>query len=213
MEIWGFLHLIKTVSFFLLLLSESTFAEIPFIGQIYPGFQASQMNWTSNNGTFLKSNNSRYALGFLTTLDVNLFVLVVIHINSSRVIWTANRGLLVRSSDRFIFSKNGNVYLESGESVVFTTNTAGKSATAMELQDKGNLVLFAEGRRLIWQSYSHPTDTLISGQNFSVGMKLTSFPNVRNLTHHLEFRWGDLILYPQYKTLQPYWSSMGNEYQ
>ncbi|RVW32235.1 G-type lectin S-receptor-like serine/threonine-protein kinase SD2-5 [Vitis vinifera] len=80
-------------------------------GQIYPGFQGSQMEWKDNKGMFLLSNSSTFALGFLNTLE-GLFVLVVIHVASSKAVWTANRSFLIQNSDKFVFEKNGNAYLK-----------------------------------------------------------------------------------------------------
>lgn len=176
------------------------------VGQIYPGFQASHSEWAANNGLFLSSNNSVFALGFYTALDVELFVLVVIHLGSSKVVWTANRGLLVNNFDKFVFDRNGDVFLERGNGLAFSTNTTGESVGSMELQDSGNLVLLAKDKSILWQSFSHPTDTLLPGQVFQEGMRLKSFPNRNNLSHYLEFISGDMVLYAGYETPQLYWS-------
>ena len=81
------------------------------------------MVWVENNGLFLLSNNSVFAFGFQTSQDVTMFTLGVIHIYSSKVVWTANTGSLVVSSDYFVFNKDGNVYLESEIGVIWSTNT------------------------------------------------------------------------------------------
>jgi hypothetical protein len=190
----------------LLLVFGSCFASDQHVGQIYPGFQASHSEWADKRGLFLSSNSSVFALGFYTALDAKLFLLVVIHLDSSQVVWTANRGKLVNNSDKFVFDKNGNVFLGSGDGVVWSTNTSGERVAAMELQDSGNLVLLAEDKSILWQSFSHPTDTLLTGQVFQEGMKLQSFPNHNNVSHFLEFRSGDLVLYAGYQTPQLYWS-------
>ncbi|GAU27801.1 hypothetical protein TSUD_113800 [Trifolium subterraneum] len=57
----------------------------------------------------------------------------------------------------------------------------------MELLDSGNLVLFGENKKVIWQSFSHPTDTLLPGQSFVDGMSLKSFPNRMNLFHYFGY--------------------------
>ncbi|CAL9010573.1 unnamed protein product [Prunus brigantina] len=106
----------------------------------YPGFQASQMDCSDNGGLFLLSNNSAFALGFYQALDVKLYLLVVIHLGTSKVVWTANRGLLISNSDKFAFDKNGNAYLRSSNNLVWSTNTTGEVVSAMQLQDSGNLV-------------------------------------------------------------------------
>ncbi|BBN70378.1 S-domain-2 5 [Prunus dulcis] len=102
---------------------------------------ASQMDWSDNGGLFLLSNNSAFALGFYQALDVKLYLLVVIHLGTSKV-------------------------------------------------DSGNLVLLGDKGSILWQSFSHPTDTLLPGQEFSEGMKLKR----------------ELVLYAGYQIPQIYWS-------
>ncbi|XP_061359817.1 G-type lectin S-receptor-like serine/threonine-protein kinase SD2-5 [Gastrolobium bilobum] len=193
----------------LLLLFETCLASDQHIRQIYPGFSASRLDWNDHGGFFLLSNSSAFAMGFFGTLDVTLFVLVVIHLNSYKVVWTANRGLLVRNNDKFVFDHSGNAYLESGNGVVWATNTTGQKVRAMELLDSGNLVLLGENGTMIWQSFSHPTDTLLPGQAFVEGMRLRSFPNHMNLFHYLGYIAGDLVLYAGFEPPQRYWSLSG----
>ncbi|KAG2729305.1 hypothetical protein I3760_01G243700 [Carya illinoinensis] len=195
-----------TLCLCLLSVFENCIAINQHVGQIYPGFQASHSEWADKNGLFLSSNNSAFAFGFFTALDVDLFLLVVFHMGSSKVVWTANRGLLVNNFDKFVFEENGNVFLEIGDGVAWSTNTTGEKVGSMELQDSGNLVLLAENRSILWQSFSHPTDTLLPGQVFQEGMRLKSFPNRNNLSHYVEFKSGDMVLYAGFETPQIYWS-------
>ncbi|KAL6134318.1 hypothetical protein ACLB2K_066550 [Fragaria x ananassa] len=167
------------------------------------------MQWNNNSGWFLLSNNSAFALGFyqgLDVTDVKSFLLVVYHLDASKAVWTANRGKLVANFDKFVITKDGNVYLKSGDDTVWSTNTTGEVVTAMELRDSGNLVLLGEEGRTLWQSFSHPTDTLLPGQEFLEGMKLKSFRNKNNLSSYLEIQSGELVLYAGYQTPQIYWS-------
>ncbi|KAJ4957988.1 hypothetical protein NE237_025099 [Protea cynaroides] len=190
----------------ILVLCGTSTASIQLIGQISPVFQGAEMNWVDNNGMFLLSNNSQFSFGFFTTQDATLFLLVVLHISSSKVVWTANRGSPVGNSDKFVFEDNGNAYLESSGGVVWSTDTGGKGVTAMKLENTGNLVLLGNDSKPVWQSFSHPTDTLLSGQDFLEGMKLVSDLSPNNLSCNLEISSGDLILYAGFPTPQPYWS-------
>ncbi|XVF86457.1 hypothetical protein PTKIN_Ptkin18bG0041800 [Pterospermum kingtungense] len=196
---------VRTLCFCLLLACKICIAVDQYVGQIYPGFQASQRQWEEQDGRFLLSKNKLFGFGFFTTLDAQSFILVIIHLQTSRVVWTANRGSLVGKSDKFVFDNNGNVYLERGDKVVWATNTTGKRATSMELLDSGNLVLHGDNGRTLWQSFSYPTDTLLSGQEFVQGMRLRSFPR-KDKSNILEFKSGDLVLYTEFQTPQIYWS-------
>ncbi|KAK3043730.1 hypothetical protein RJ639_001926 [Escallonia herrerae] len=189
-----------------LFLPKTCLASVQVIGKLEPGFQASQMKWIDNDGIFLVSNSSNFGFGFKPTKDVTMFLLVVKHLSSSTVIWSANRGSLVSNSDNFVFDDSGDAHLQSGETVVWSAGTANKGVFAMQLQDSGNLVLLGNDSRIIWQSFGHPTDTLLSNQEFREDMKLVSNPNNKNLSYILEIKSGDMILYAAFPTPQPYWS-------
>ncbi|KAK4277172.1 hypothetical protein QN277_015210 [Acacia crassicarpa] len=204
---WSFIHIIGVLFLSILLLPEICQAGIQSTGTISPGFQGSQMNWIDKNGMFLVSNNGEFMFGFITTPNDNsLYLLVIVHSGNNQVVWTANRDLPVSNSDMFVFDKSGNVFLQKGNDVVWSTDTKGKGVSLTELQDTGNLVLLAEDNSTIWQSFSHPTDTLSPMQEFKEGMKLTSEPDQNNLTYILEIKSGDLVLSAGFQNPQPYWS-------
>ncbi|KAF8025362.1 hypothetical protein BT93_F2260 [Corymbia citriodora subsp. variegata] len=210
MELMSFSVVIRNLCFFVLVFSGTCFSGPPFVGQIRPGFQASQMEWVDHNGSFLLSNNSAFSLGFYNGVDIKTFVLNIIHMNSSIVIWTAGRTISVSSSDKFVFDNNGNVYLKRGNDFLWHTGTAGEKVSAMQLLDSGNLVLRGENEAILWQSFSSPTDTLVSGQKFTEGMTLQSFQNQNNMSVYLRISSGDLILFAGYQTPQIYWSMKGD---
>ncbi|XP_021806446.1 myb-related protein 306-like [Prunus avium] len=110
-----------------------------------------------------KKNCPISGISFYQALDVRLYLLVVIHLGTSKVVWTANRGLLISNSDQFASDKNGNAYLRSSDDLVWSTNTT-EVVSAMQLQDSGNFVLNGVGDKgsILWQSFSHPTDTNLS---------------------------------------------------
>ncbi|KAJ0251879.1 G-type lectin S-receptor-like serine/threonine-protein kinase SD2-5 [Hirschfeldia incana] len=190
-------------------------AGVPYTGYISPGFEGSQMNYINNNGIFLESNSSSFGFGFVTTPEsVTLFTLSIIHKPTSRLIWSANRASPVSNSDKLQFDNNGTVLLRTeggGGSEVWKLDNSGKNASRIELRDSGNLVVVSGDGTSIWESFDHPTDTLITNQAFKQGMKLTSNPSSSsNMTYALEIRSGDMVLSVDSKTPQVYWS-MGND--
>ncbi|XP_031384647.1 G-type lectin S-receptor-like serine/threonine-protein kinase SD2-5 [Punica granatum] len=204
---WSVMIFIRDKCFCLIALLGICAARSPYMGHISPGFVTSQMDWANQGGRFLVSNNSGFALGFdMAEIDPSSSVLIVTHVNSSTKVWTANRGRLISNSAKFVFNASGDVYLEDNSNMVWCTNTTGKKATRMVLQDSGNLVLIGDEEKILWQSFSHPTDTLLPGQEFKEGMKLRSFPNINNLSLYLEIKSGDLVLYAGFQTPQTYWS-------
>ncbi|KAK0596450.1 hypothetical protein LWI29_015787 [Acer saccharum] len=206
-ELMGLFRYSGTLVYFcLLIVFETRISGFQHIGQIYPGFETSQMEWIDNHGLFLLSKNSVFGFGFYRALDVKYFVLSLVHIGSAKIVWTANRGSLISNSDKFVFDTNGNVYLQRRNGLAWSTNTSGARVKSMELQDSGNLVLLGDSGSILWQSFSHPTDTLLPGQVFFENMKLKSFPRTNSLSVYLEIKYGDVVLYAGYRTPQTYWS-------
>ncbi|XP_021738535.1 G-type lectin S-receptor-like serine/threonine-protein kinase SD2-5 [Chenopodium quinoa] len=205
---WGFL-LFKFPLFLLILLAlnQSCIGSIQRSTKIFPGFEASQMGFIDNNGLFLLSRDTTFAFGFKPTNDVTLFLLVIVHQESSTIVWTANRVFPVGNSDSFVFDSDGSVSLQSGGKAVWKPDTGRKPVSVIELQDSGNLVLYgSDNSTIVWESFKDPTDTLLSNQDFVEGMKLSSNPNKGNLSYVLEIKSGDMILSAGYETSQTYWS-------
>ncbi|KAI6680190.1 hypothetical protein NL676_034071 [Syzygium grande] len=177
--------------------------------KIYLGFQATQMGSIDTSGVFLLSNSSIFGFSFVQASGPPLYSLAVVHFRSNTVVWSANRDIPVTNSDTFDFDENGNAFLQKAGSTVWSTNTGGRGVSTIALQDSGNLVLLGKDSAVVWQSFDHPIDTLLSNQDFTQGMRLTS-PGSKNLTYTLEIKSGDMILSAGYVTPQPYWS-MGKD--
>ncbi|CAK8535168.1 unnamed protein product [Lathyrus sativus] len=193
----------------ILIMSKLCWCDDQYIGTISLGMEASQTNYLDKDFKFLLSTNRIFAFGFVATVyDSTKFLLVIVHMASSTVLWTANRALPVSNSDDFVFDKSGNAFLQKDGTVIWSTNTINKGVSSMVLQDTGNLVLLGSknNRTVIWQSFDFPTDTLIPSQNFKEGMKLTSEPSHNNLTYVLEIKSGNVILSAGFKTPQTYWT-------
>ncbi|KAL6604871.1 hypothetical protein ACP70R_042815 [Stipagrostis hirtigluma subsp. patula] len=178
---------------------------------LLPGFQGSEMDYIDNNGIFLLSNGSTFGFGFVTSSvsDSTSYLLAVVHLATSSIVWSANANSPVSHSDNFVFDKDGNAYLQSGGSTVWTANISGNGATSMQLLDSGDLlVLGKDSSSPLWQSFSYPTDTLLSGQRFVDGMTLVSHSNTQNMTYKLQIKSGDMMLYAGLQTPEPYWSAL-----
>ncbi|KAF5773406.1 putative protein kinase RLK-Pelle-SD-2b family [Helianthus annuus] len=207
MRIQGFRFIV--ISWFFLFLPQTCLSSVRQKAKLSPGFQASQMQFIDNNGLFLVSNSSDFGFGFDPNSDVTSFTLVIIHIASSRIIWSANRDVPVGNSDKFVFDNDGNAYLQGNGKVVWSTNTGKKGVSAIELLDSGNLVLVNNDGGVVWQSFSYPTNTLMPDQDFIKGMKLVSNRD-NNMSFSLQLKTGDAILSAEFNNPQPYWS-MGKD--
>ncbi|CAL5042940.1 unnamed protein product [Urochloa decumbens] len=178
---------------------------------LLPGFSGSEMDYIDNNGMFLLSNGSVFGFGFVTNSvsDTTSYLLAVVHLATTSIVWSANANSPVSHSDNFVFDKDGNAYLQSGGSTIWTANISSKGGTSMQLLDSGNLVVFGkDSSSPLWQSFSHPTDTLLSGQSFIEGMTLASHSNTQNMTYTLQIKSGDMMLYAGLQMPQPYWSAL-----
>ncbi|KAH7859884.1 hypothetical protein Vadar_006690 [Vaccinium darrowii] len=102
-------------------------------------------------------------------------------INEPRLVWSANRNNPVRVNATLRFTENGDLILaEDDGSLVWSTNTGGKSVSGLNLTEEGNLVLFDRNNTMVWQSFDHPTDSLLLGQNLALGRKLIASVSTSN---------------------------------
>ncbi|CAK9157720.1 unnamed protein product [Ilex paraguariensis] len=60
------------------------------------------------------------------------------------------------------------------------TNTSGKHVSGLNLTEMGNLVLFDTSNATVWQSFDHPTDSLVFGQTLNPGQTLTASVSTYN---------------------------------
>ncbi|XP_057511102.1 G-type lectin S-receptor-like serine/threonine-protein kinase SD2-5 [Actinidia eriantha] len=98
-----------------------------------------------------------------------------------QLVWSANRDSPVRQNATLRFTQNGDLILEHDDgSFVWSTNTGGKSVSGLNLTEEGNLVLYDKNNEKVWQSFDHPTDSLLLGQKLVLGNKLTASASKSN---------------------------------
>ncbi|GLJ35792.1 hypothetical protein SUGI_0718640 [Cryptomeria japonica] len=82
-----------------------------------------------------------------------------------QMVWTANREHLVQENATLELTSTGDLVLKDSDgSLVWSTST---SAQGIMMEETGNLVLFNSSNRTMWQSFDHPADMLLLGQNHS----------------------------------------------
>ncbi|XP_057461391.1 G-type lectin S-receptor-like serine/threonine-protein kinase SD2-5 isoform X2 [Actinidia eriantha] len=112
-------------------------------------------------------------------------VSLVLADSSPRLLWSANRNYQVSRFATLTFNaREGLVLNDRDGTQVWSTNTAGDSVIGINLTETGNLVLFDGRNRTVWQSFDHPTDTLLVGQKLISGQTLTdrAFYTLKNQT-------------------------------
>nr|XP_043618507.1 EP1-like glycoprotein 4 [Erigeron canadensis] len=123
-----------------------------------------------------------YHCGFFCTGSCTSFIFVVFIIQTSfeesllpQIVWSANRDNPVANTAILNLTETGDLVLKDADgTIVWSTNTTGKSVVGVNLTDTGNLVLFDVNNATIWQSFDHPTDCLLPGQKLYKGQKLKS---------------------------------------
>jgi hypothetical protein len=113
------------------------------------------------------------------TIDNLSFILGIMFFGSrGQVIWSANPDNPLSHHAILNFTREGDLVLQdSDESTIWSTATKSKSVVGMGLDASGNLVLLNRNNSPVWQSFDHPTDTLVMGQSLCRGMSISAKPS------------------------------------
>uniref|UniRef100_A0A7C9E4R3 non-specific serine/threonine protein kinase n=1 Tax=Opuntia streptacantha TaxID=393608 RepID=A0A7C9E4R3_OPUST len=154
-----------------------------FIG-FSPVFEAATDTLTpANSLSFnqtLISSAGKFELGFFRKEDPSRYYVGIRYkdIPSDDIfIWVANRDApLFNDSSILKLDNHGNLMiLDGGSNIRWSSNTSTAVNPVVQLLDSGNLVI-REARdqnpeHYLWQSFDHPTDTLLPGQKLGVNLK------------------------------------------
>ncbi|XP_077229401.1 G-type lectin S-receptor-like serine/threonine-protein kinase At5g24080 [Tasmannia lanceolata] len=125
--------------------------------------------WNSDNGTF--------AFGFSPSDSPDEFQLAIWYATlpgNRTVVWSPNRNSPVGKQAIVELDSTGNLALIDGKSNVWSSNTSGQDVESAVLSDSGSLVLSNTTLHEVWQSFWHPSDTLLPGQPLTVSLELTA---------------------------------------
>ncbi|XP_076923775.1 putative receptor protein kinase ZmPK1 [Bidens hawaiensis] len=109
------------------------------------------------------------------------------HDKNPTVVWMANRDVPVNGKhSKLSLYKDGNLVLKDADnSIVWSTETkATNGSLSLQLEDTGNLVLYQVNGHpyVLWQSFDHPTDTLLPNQPFTRNSQLVSSRSTMNFS-------------------------------
>ncbi|XP_059461897.1 G-type lectin S-receptor-like serine/threonine-protein kinase At5g24080 [Corylus avellana] len=126
--------------------------------------------WMSDNGTF--------AFGF-TPEDGrdDQFQIAVwfAELPGDRItVWTARDSRPVTNNAILELDTTGNLVLIDGDTTVWMSNTSGASVQYAVMSETGNFILYDIEKYTAWQSFSHPSDTLLPNQPLTVSLELTT---------------------------------------
>ncbi|KAL8198044.1 hypothetical protein R6Q57_028689 [Mikania cordata] len=159
------------------------------------------------DGNILVSNGKTFALGFFSpTNSSNRYMGIWYNkVSEQTVVWVANRDRPITGSTGILsVDETGNLVLhENDQAFVFWSTNVSRVANdvfSAQLLDSGNLVLFQGLNKEVysWQSFDHPSNTLLPGMKFGLDKKtglnrvITSWkssvnPGVGDYSYKMEF--------------------------
>ncbi|GJW57665.1 G-type lectin S-receptor-like serine/threonine-protein kinase isoform X1 [Tanacetum coccineum] len=124
--------------------------------------------WVSDNGTF--------AFGFTPSLDQDdqyqLGIWFADLPGDPTLAWSAYFACHKNAVLRVDILEH--IVLTDGRTTAWTSNTSATDIESAQLLENGNLVLYTRNQNIAWQSFSHPSDTLLPGQPLTISVELTS---------------------------------------
>ncbi|KAJ8761558.1 hypothetical protein K2173_004334 [Erythroxylum novogranatense] len=138
------------------------------------------INQMLKDGEVLISNEGKFVLGFFTPGNSNRRYLGIWYqkVPGQIVVWIANRDSPFNDSSAVLsLNKYGNLVLYDSsepEASLWSTNVTAEASDSRvaQLLDTGNLaVVHNVSKEIVWQSFDHPTDTLLPGMNNGMSRK------------------------------------------
>ncbi|KAG8381215.1 hypothetical protein BUALT_Bualt06G0099000 [Buddleja alternifolia] len=126
--------------------------------------------WVSDNGTFafgfapLDPRSDQFQLGiWFAQLP-----------GDRTLVWAADINSPVSKDATLEFAPTGNLVLNDKATTVWTSNTSNLGVETAFMSENGNFIIYGPNQRITWQSFSHPSDTLLPGQPLTVAQELKS---------------------------------------
>ncbi|CAD6266026.1 unnamed protein product [Miscanthus lutarioriparius] len=139
-------------------------------------------------GNTLVSDDGTFALGFFSpsksTKKHYYLSIWYNNIPQRTVVWVANRAapisdllsamLALHSSTNLVLSDaNGRVLWNSNNSIAISASPATTVSAEATLENTGNFILLSNvNRTTLWQSFDHPSDTLLPGMKLRISHKM-----------------------------------------
>ncbi|KAJ8773192.1 hypothetical protein K2173_028369 [Erythroxylum novogranatense] len=145
------------------------------------GYMASQFGLGSrllaSENRALVSDNGTFAFGFSQADAKNRFQLAIWFADlpgDQTVVWSANRNSPVTKEAFLELDTTGDLLLVDRSATVWSSNTSGVGVETAVMEESGNFILYTRTNQPAWQSFLHPSDTLLPSQPLTVSLELTS---------------------------------------
>ncbi|KAL6329067.1 hypothetical protein AAG906_007357 [Vitis piasezkii] len=151
-----------------------------------------------------ESTGSGFICGFYCYIGNNAcFFGVLIFQNGDfpELVWSANPNnpFRINATSTLELTEGGDLTLEDADgTLIWSTNTSGKSIPGLNLTEAGNLVFFDKNNDTVWQSFDYPTDCLVPSQKLVSGKELTASISASNWSEepsYIQFRNESLALF------------------
>ena len=163
--------------------------------------------WASPSGDFAFGFQQIGKEGYLLAIWFN-------KLSEKTIVWSANGDNLVPGGSKVELTKDGRFVLNDPTgNEIWKAVLAGSGVAYAAMLDTGNFVLASQDSGLLWQSFDHPTDTMLPSQTMSLGSKLVARLSEMNYSKgrfqfHLQMT-GGLVFqtsaYPRDYSYANYW--------
>nr|XP_027074513.1 G-type lectin S-receptor-like serine/threonine-protein kinase LECRK3 [Coffea arabica] len=159
------LFLLSSVSCLATALAQQSHLNISLGSSLTPTGNSS--SWSSHSGLF--------AFGFYQQGNGYAVGIYLAGIPGKTVIWTANRlSPVFPSNVSLVLSSDGRLILQHTQGQDIVIADPSESISSASMLDSGNFVLYNSDKKIVWQSFEHPTNTLLPGQQLATGHELYS---------------------------------------
>ncbi|KAK1429064.1 hypothetical protein QVD17_11263 [Tagetes erecta] len=161
-----------------IVLCEKGFKDSGSLGFEISGFSYDSDRYVDGNDKVsnLVSENGVFEFGFLEK-DGEFVVGIRYKLgpkSANLPVWTVGGGVRVSINSTFTLSMDGRLILFENprNSIIWSTDTSNLNVETVNLLNNGNLVLMGSEKKVIWQSFDRPTNTLLPGQTLSYPQNL-----------------------------------------
>ncbi|WMV20647.1 hypothetical protein MTR67_014032 [Solanum verrucosum] len=124
------------------------------------------------------SDNKTFAFGFTPTTESHdqyqLSIWFAQIPGDTTLVWSPSINSPVTKDAVLEFDNSGNVLLMDRGTTVWASNTSEVGVETAVMSENGNFVLYTDNLSVVWQSFSHPSDTLLPGQPLTASLELIS---------------------------------------
>nr|POF25841.1 g-type lectin s-receptor-like serine/threonine-protein kinase lecrk2 [Quercus suber] len=139
------------------------------------------------NGSYWASPSGDFAFGFQQIGNGGYLLAIWFNkIPEKTIVWSANGDNLVPTGSKVEITKDGQLVLSDPTPTgteIWQSESGGLGVVYAAMLDTGNLVLASQDGSHLWQSFDHPTDTILPTQTMSMGSKLVAHYSETNYSN------------------------------